>query len=263
MKKITDIQIQKKNKDRVSIFINNEFWSGMSMNCFNDLSLKLGQEFTDEDFIKIEQKVAEDSGFSFALKRLSYRQLSEQELKDKMEEREYGSSIIDIVIDKCRENYLLNDERLFELIVESRILKGHGKPKIKEYLNRRKLPRHMVEENLNDLYNLHDEEILVKEVLDKRYKNKMLDRREQEKATAYLIRSGFPFNLAVKAVESVSISESEEAKKHPPDEAIKILTRKYPVPLSVSDKQKAYALLSRKKFVKDVINKAIRECEGN
>ena len=56
---ITKIELQKKNKDRASIYIDEKFAFGVHINIVYDLHLKKGMEMTDElreEILGLEEK---------------------------------------------------------------------------------------------------------------------------------------------------------------------------------------------------------------
>ena len=69
MGKITSLSVQKNNKNRVNVFINEEFYTGLSLESVYKYSLKVGQEIDKE---KIEQIIVENEKSTALSKAVSY-----------------------------------------------------------------------------------------------------------------------------------------------------------------------------------------------
>jgi regulatory protein len=259
MAKITDVQIQKKDSDRVSVFIDNDFWTGMTRNCFNDLKLKNGQILDQQELKNIEAKVVEDSAFNFALKRLSFRQLSYQELYEKMIEREYSPEITEQTLNRCQEMNFINDQQMAEYITEIRIEQGKGKLKIQQYLIKRKLKQDLIQSVLEEAFSDQDLNQLAEKALTLKYQTKKFDRRDQQRAIGFLQRQGFSFSVSQQAVFKRALTDEQEIDQHPVEEAYQLLSRKYKLPLSRSDYSKAYSFLNRRGFLAEVIKQALQQ----
>jgi regulatory protein len=259
MAKITDIQIQKKDSDRVSVFLDNDFWTGMTRNCFNDLKLKNGQELDQEHIKEIESRVVEDSAFNFALKKLSFRQLSYNELHEKMIDREYSPDIVQQTLQKCIDMNFIDDQQMAEYITEIQIEQGKGKLKIQQYLNKRKIEVDMIQSVLEAAFADQDLYALAEKALSLKYQNKQFDRRDQQRAINFLQRQGYSFSIAQIAVAKRALDDDQEAAKHPVKEAYQLLEKKYSLPLTRDDYSKAYSYLNRRGFLPEVIKQALQK----
>ena len=95
MKKITKIEIQKKRKNRVSIFLDDTFFCGVPQELLSKLDLYKGKE-VDEDEIRklIEEKECAEAKQK-VLRLFNRRVYSEQEIRVKLEKKGYEETTIE------------------------------------------------------------------------------------------------------------------------------------------------------------------------
>lgn len=191
--RITSIQPQKKRAGRVSVFLDEKFWVGMSSELLLDLGINKNDLIDEEVKAEIEDKVVKDGALNYALRVLTGRQLSVHKMKEKLETREYGEEVIDQVIEKCHELYLLDDEQLCRAIVESRRDNFQGQSKILQKLNEIGIDKFLAKSTVEECFENVDEIELAKKSLYNKYRDKKLDRREQQRATNFLNTCRFFF----------------------------------------------------------------------
>jgi len=254
---ITDIKQQKRRQERVSVFLDGEFWTGMSRNCFLALSLRKDQQLDADDVKDIEEKVVLDSGLFYAMERLSHRLLSEKQLRDKLIGREYGESVIDQVIVQCRELHLLDDEHLAHTLAAERRDRGQGRKRVEQHLREIGVDKQLMDDALDEAFQPEQEDELAMKALESKFGGDGLDRRQQQRARAFLMRRGFSGQVSNRVAGSRALSEDEESALHGPQEAMELLRKKYSVPLSGADRRRAYGFLARRGFTSGVISIAL------
>ena len=150
---ITKLEAQKKNKDRVSIYIDDEYAFGIDISLVYDFKLKKGMEI-DQNFIdQVLLKEDEKQAHIYALKVINYRPRCEAEIRKKMAEKGYSRKLIDNTIDYLIENDFLNDTRFAKLYIESKLHQNqYGPNRIRYQLLQLGLDRSIVDNALRDLY---------------------------------------------------------------------------------------------------------------
>jgi len=119
MKKITKIEECKKNKDRVNVYIDEEFYMSCSKYCCIKYNLKEGWEI---DLSYIAQVIAEDNygkGKNYALKIIERGMKSKKELQDKLKLKEYSQGDIDKIIAFLSEYGYVDDGKYAKYYIES------------------------------------------------------------------------------------------------------------------------------------------------
>lgn len=131
---ITKIESQKKNTDRVNIYINDEFFMSVFTELIYTFNLKKGQEI-DKDNLK---SILDDDMYikakNKALNILSKADQSEKKIKEKLS-ADFEENTIEKVLDFLRNNKFIDDKLLAQKIVNTNInLNKCGKNKIKQNL---------------------------------------------------------------------------------------------------------------------------------
>lgn len=123
-----------------------------------------------------------------AAKQLSYRALSISQLRDKLLEKGHEEEAADYAIAWLTERGMLCDRTFAESVVRTYTARGCGKMRIRQELTRRGVDRETADEVLADFSADGDKLISL---LDKRLKGDLSDRKEIDKAVAFLQRRGF------------------------------------------------------------------------
>jgi len=118
MKKITAIEVQKKNPNRVNIYLDDQFAFGLSRLVAAWLSV--GQILGDEKIAALQMDDAREVAMQKALRFLGYRSRSMQEVRANLEKHEIPEAVIDATLKRLQENGLLNDHEFAQAWVENR-----------------------------------------------------------------------------------------------------------------------------------------------
>lgn len=259
--KITAIERQKKRSDRVSVFIDEEFWTGMSENLFLEININRGDEIDQDQKEEIERKVIQDDALGYALMAMSKKQFSERKLKEKLIDRGYNDRVVLAVIEKCIDLDIIDDKSLAVAAAEYRKGNGQYRKKVAIKLKEMGIEDQLIEQTLDQVF-LEDERDLAKIALEKsRWGDQKLDIKDQKKAIAFLQRNGFSYPSAKNAVSEFALSDNEEIAKNGVDKAVFDLEKKY----SAKDAEnpsfypKASGFLFRRGYHIEVIQAAISE----
>ena len=118
MKKITAIEVQKKNPNRVSISLDDEFAFGLSR--LVAAWLRVGQELSDEKIATLQNEDAREVAYLQAMRFLGYRARSVREVRDNLEKHDFPENVIEEVLRRLQETNLLNDQEFAQAWVENR-----------------------------------------------------------------------------------------------------------------------------------------------
>ena len=109
MATITALKTQKRNPNRINVYLDGDFAFGLSR--LVGAWLTIGQELSDE---KIRQLKSQDEGevaLQKAMHFLEYRSRTQQEVLRKLTELGYAEEVASEVIERLKKNQLLNDEQ--------------------------------------------------------------------------------------------------------------------------------------------------------
>lgn len=210
MKKvITRIEIQKRNKDRVNIFIEGEFAFSCSAELVFTHKLK---ENKAVDIEKLKEIVEEDNYLKCknnALKIIERSYKTEKEIFDKLKQKGYDEKVIARAIDFLISYNFLNDENYTAMYIKDKI-KAEGRKKIKFSLLRKGIDEHIIEEKLKEIDSSQELDTAF-ELAQRKYKTIIKaekdNRKIYKKLGDYLLRRGYSFEEVKKVLSQVLKNE--------------------------------------------------------
>jgi regulatory protein len=116
--KITALKIQKKNPQRVNIYLDGEFGFGLSK--IVAAWLHVGQELDEEKINDLLEKDQHEVAYQRALKYIGYRERTEHELRTYLEKLELPEQEVEAVMVRLIQADLVNDQRFARMWVENR-----------------------------------------------------------------------------------------------------------------------------------------------
>lgn len=215
-KRITAIKVQKKNQNRVNIFLDGEFAFGLSRIVAG--WLQIGQELTDE---KIANLITEDEieiAYQRAIRYSNYRMRSSSEIQEYLEKKDTSESTIENVINRLNRNGFINDEQFASTWVENR---NDFRPRSHRILfielRKKGVRPEIINKVLEDT--LPDEELALMAAQKQKRKYRNLEWNDfRRKMSAYLTRRGFSYAVVKPVVAQVWDDQSEEHQTEKIDE---------------------------------------------
>lgn len=118
MREITALKRQKRNAERVNVFLDGEFAFGIGLN--DALSLRVGDRLSAERVAELEALGTFDLAKENALRYLSYRPRSTAEIHRHLLKKGYDASVCDQVIARLTTLNLLDDAAFARYWIEQR-----------------------------------------------------------------------------------------------------------------------------------------------
>jgi regulatory protein len=185
--KITKIEIQKNNKNRVNLFVDDNFFCGLSLETIVKNHIKENQEISN---LTLEY-LKEDSEFLLAMGKagsyLSKVQKTEKELKDYLLKKGFELDIVKRVLEKMKAYGYIDDFFYAKNFVKSKC-KSRGAKKIAFELRQKGICDEIVNDSVSKIQN---ESETAQKLLDKYLKNKPRDVKTKQKAYRFLFSKGF------------------------------------------------------------------------
>ena len=200
MRKITALVVQKRNPNRVNIYLDGEYAFGVAR--IVAAWLKVGSELDEK---KIEQLQAEDTrewAYQQAMLFLSYRARSESEIRQNLRKHETPESVIDLTLDRLRQDGLANDNEFAQAWVENR---STFRPRSRRMLAMELRQKGLDNESMQSALKNVDDEPLAYEAGNKRA-NRFKDLEWSEfrkKLSEFLARRGFSYSVVAPVVTRV------------------------------------------------------------
>ena len=120
MSKITALKANKRTDKRVNMFLDGKFAFSVDMEVAVKEGLKIGQELSDDQIKELTEDISLVRCLNIAYRFLSYRPRSEAEMKDRLHRRGIEDSKIEIIINKLKEQHLLDDTAFAQFWKENR-----------------------------------------------------------------------------------------------------------------------------------------------
>jgi regulatory protein len=214
MRKITAIEAQKKDPNRVNIHLDGEFAFGLAR--ITAAWLKLGQELSDERIAQLQSEDARERAYQQAMLYLSYRARSESEIKQNLRKHEFPETVIEQTLEKLRRDGLANDNQFASAWVENR---NTFRPRSRRALAMELRQKGLDDETVTSALTGVDEEALAYEAARKRAARLAgLEWSEfRRKLSEFLARRGFPYSVIAPAVSKIW-NEAHAEEQHFEDE---------------------------------------------
>ena len=193
---ITKIEQQKKNQDRVNIYVNDEFFTAIYKELVFTFNLKKGDEIDENNLKTILDDEMYLKAKNKALNILSKADQSEKKIREKLHD-DFEESTIDKVIEFLRRNKFIDDNLLAQKIVNTNLnLNKCGKNRIKQNLYNKGLDASSIIEAMSEI----DSDIEFENAMHlakKRYERvKNEDSRKiYQKLSQHLAYKGFSYDI--------------------------------------------------------------------
>lgn len=121
---ITNIEPQKRNKNRISLYLDGNFYCGLSLETTVKCRLKTGDKITQEELEGVILESEKRVCFDAALKYVSRKFSTEKEARAYLERKEFLPPAIDYAVEKLIEYKYLNDAEYAKSYVNYSLNKG-------------------------------------------------------------------------------------------------------------------------------------------
>ena len=195
---ITKLEIQKRNKERVNVYLDEQFSFGVMLSVA--LELKKGQVLSDADIEQLKQQDNRHKAYQRALNYLSFRARSRVEIERYLRDKKYEPDVIAATIERLDEAGLVDDTAFAESWVANRErLKPKGARALRYELQQKGLSETAIDAALEQI----DESELAWRAIEKKVRQwQALDEDGfKRKAMAYLSRRGFDYDVTIETVE--------------------------------------------------------------
>ncbi len=189
--KVTDIKQQVKRQARYSIFVDNKYSFSLSESELMSSGIKIGKEYSKEDFDKLKQTAVLDKAYMRVLDLLARRARSEWEIRDYLKHKDYDNSAIDQIINKLTEKGYIDDQKFARAWVDNRrLLKSVSKRKLWTELKQKHVADDIIKIVLED--DATDERQVIRDLVAK--KRQQTRYQDDTKLMQYLSRQGFKYD---------------------------------------------------------------------
>ena len=202
---ITRLVQQKRDADRVSVFIDDAFAFGLALDLVVRAGLKKGQRLEVDE----QQALLDDEerlrARSVALDYIAYQARTEQEVRRKLARKGFAEHVVEEAVARMAELGYLDDAAYARAYARGRLSgRGHGPQRIRNDLRKRGVAPRVIDAALEDLVEQDD---LRETALHHGRKRWVRLQREEDpykrrkKLSDFLMRRGYDFDLIREVVE--------------------------------------------------------------
>ena len=194
---ITSVSVQKNNKKRCNVFVDNQFFCALNIETIIKNQLKVGLEIQRE---QLENIVFENQKQEALIKATDYiaKDLkTKKQVKDYLLKKGYTEQVAWYCVDKLKEYNYIDDVEYSKRYIES-VNKRQGKRLIEYKLMMKGVKKEDIESAYSEIE--VDGKVGAKLVAEKYLKNKELTRENIAKAYRYLVGKGFSYDEASSAI---------------------------------------------------------------
>ena len=200
MPKITALVVQKRNPNRVNIYLDGEYAFGLAL--IVAAWLKVGLELDEEKIKRLQVEDARERAIQQAMLFLSYRPRSESEIRQNLRKHEYSDEVIDRTLERLRQDGLANDDQFARAWVENR---STFRPRSRRLMAMELRLKGLDQEAVSSAVETVDDAALAYEAAQKRVPRfKDLEWIEfRKKLSGFLTRRGFSYAVIAPLVTRI------------------------------------------------------------
>jgi regulatory protein len=214
--RITALEPQLNNPDRINLFVDGRFLMGVNAVIVLQMGLRLEQELTPEEVERLHSEEIEQRAVDRALNFLSYRPRSREEVRRYLKRKETSPEIIETALARLDRLDFVNDRTFAGFWIESREhFSPRGARALKNELRMKGVERDVVDELVSDE---QDEERALRAGRKKArtlINNSSIDYAAfRNRLGSFLQRRGFGYQIVTKTVRELW----KELKEEPEEE---------------------------------------------
>ena len=201
VKEITALKAQKRNHQRVSVFLDGEYAFGLSR--YVAAWLQVGQEISDEKIAELLAQDNQEIAYQKAIRLIGYRMRSESEIQRYLRDQGISPEIIDEVSVRLKKNGLVDDMSFAQMWVENRIeFRPRSHRMLSIEMQQKGIPQEIISQIIAEI---PPNETLAYEAAQKQVrKYQHLEWSEfRRKLSSYLARRGFSYGTIKPTVNQV------------------------------------------------------------
>lgn len=201
MPKITRLEYQKKNQDRVNIYLDDEFAFGL--NAMDAMQLRKGQELDPAQIAALQHSDAVVKAIDIAVNLLSYRPRSTDEIRQKLKKKEYDPTAIELALERLTSMGYLDDRTFARFWIESR---NRSKPRGQRALQYELRNKGVSDAIIHDLLDTMVDEVAGAYQAAQKRVRRMRGKTQVEfkrKIGAFLQRRGFNYDAVKQALDQL------------------------------------------------------------
>ena len=197
---ITDITPQKRDKNRVNIYLDGVFYCGLSLETVYNYHLKKDMDVSEKFLSEIELQSEKNNALDKAMTYISKTMKTKKQIKEYLFSKGYTTCVVDFCIDKMTEYNMIDDYEYCLQYVRAH-KKRQGAMLIERDLRLKGIDFNLVSKAIDT--EIKSQNDVVKNIAFKYMKNKEISQENLAKLYKYVLSKGFSYEDASYAVSCV------------------------------------------------------------
>jgi regulatory protein len=199
-KKVTSLKVQKRNPQRVNVYLDGEFAFGLSR--ITAAWLEIGKELDDSAILELQSQDEGEVAYQKAISFLGYRPRSENEVAQNLRKHGFPEGVIENILDRLGRQGLVDDSSFAQSWVENRSeFRPRGRTALRMELRQKGIAKEVIDTVLE---NVDEKKLARQAALKQSRKYHQLDWADyRKKMIAFLARRGFSYRTAAEVAEEV------------------------------------------------------------
>jgi len=205
---ISALRYQKRNKNRVNVYLDDQFAFGLA--AIEAARLRVGQALSDDDVARLRRQDDVERAHERALNFLSYRPRSEAEVRRNLRKKDVADEAIEAVVERLTRAGMLDDREFARYWVENRLqFNPRGARALGHELREKGVPVSIIDETLVGF----DEEPAARKAAEAgaRRLAHLEPTAFRRRLGAYLARRGFSYAVISPLLEEMLDAACSEA----------------------------------------------------
>jgi regulatory protein len=208
-KKITSLKVQKRNHQRLNVYLDGDFAFGLSR--YVAAWLHVGQELTEENISELIIEDAQETAYQKSIRFIGYRMRTSSEVERHLRKKGIEHHIINQVIEQLEEKGLLNDTNFAQMWIENR---NEFRPRshrlLASELRYKGIAAEIIQDTLESTTSEEELAYLAAKKRVRRYEH--LEWQDfNRKLGSYLARRGFSYNIIKPVIGQVWTEKNQES----------------------------------------------------
>ena len=210
---VTRLAQQKKDLDRVSVFVDDAFAFGLAVDLVIEAGLHKGQVLSADEQRALLVRQEAFAAKASALAGLANRARTAQEIRDALARKGFAEAVAEDTVADLERLGLVDDAAYARAFARGRFAaRGYGPARLRQDLTRKGVARATIDAALAELTEAEDLGEAARDQAARKWRALSSEddlRKRKKKTMDYLVRRGFGFDQARSAVDAVADGEEE------------------------------------------------------
>ncbi len=200
---VTALTKQKRNPNRVNVYLDGEFAFGLA--AFTAVSLRVGQNLTEADVEKLKAADSQETAKQAAIRFIEQRPRSVAEVRRKLRQKGFDEAAVDRAVERLQAVELLDDLAFARYWVDQReTFKPRSRMALRQELQQKGVSRNIIDEAIAPVDELASARRLAQKQAP-RWQN-LEEEAFRAKMAGYLRRRGFPYDVIKEIIGNYAIT---------------------------------------------------------